>query len=123
MELILILVAFLAFIIFSNKKRANAAKQLEASVALGAEVVMLGGIKGRIISILEDSVVVETTPGTRIEFLKAAVRTVLAPALEVKPKAVKAVAAANSPVSAAKKTATQSTAATTTKTTKKTSAK
>jgi preprotein translocase subunit YajC len=88
MELLIILAAFLAFILFSNSRRAKQVKALEASVAVGAQVVMLGGIKGKIVSILDDSVVVETTPGTRIEFVKAAVRTVTAPA-ESKPAAVK----------------------------------
>jgi len=81
-SLILILAAFMAFIFFSNRKRNKAAKELAESVAVGATVVMLGGIKGKIVSILEDSVVVETTPGTRIEFVKAAVRTVSVPSLD-----------------------------------------
>jgi preprotein translocase subunit YajC len=111
-SLLIILGAFLAFIIFSNKKRSNAAKQLEASVAVGAHVVMLGGIKGKIVSILEDSVIVETTPGNRIEFVKAAVRTVIAPTLETKPKATKstpakAALAPKKPAAPAKKTTTQ----------------
>jgi hypothetical protein len=48
------------------------------------------------VSILEDSVVIETTPGTRIEFVKAAVRSVIAPIMQtpapkatVKPRATK----------------------------------
>ena len=121
MELIFILVAFLAFIIFSNKKRSNAVKALEASVVEGVEVVMLGGIQGKIVSILEDTVIVETTPGTRIRFVKAAVRTVVAPSLETKPKAEKAatakVATAKTKVAAAKP------ATTAKKTTTKTAAK
>jgi len=112
MELLFVLAIFLIFIIYSNKKRSNAAKQLEASVAVGSEVVMLGGIKGKIVSILEDTVIVETTPGTRIEFVKAAVRTVVAPNLESKPKATKTTAtkvaaASKKPASPAKKTTTQ----------------
>jgi preprotein translocase subunit YajC len=111
-SLLIILAAFLAFIIFSNKKRANAAKQLAESVAVGSEVVMLGGIKGKIVSILEDTVIVETTPGNRIEFVKAAVRTVVATSLSTQPKATKtAVAkpalATKKPVAAAKKTPTK----------------
>lgn len=117
MELIVILLAFLAFIIFSNRKRSNAAKQLEASVAVGVEVVMLGGIKGKIVAIREDSVIVESTPGTRIEFVKAAVRTVVAPTLETKPKATRAVSATKATTPAKKPTATAK------KTTTKTAAK
>lgn len=103
MELIIILVAFLAFIIFSNKKRANAAKQLEASVVVGAKVVLLGGIMGTVTAIHEDSVIVETTPGTKIEFVKAAVRSVVAPTLDEKPKTEKAAPASKKPAPATKK--------------------
>jgi preprotein translocase subunit YajC len=84
MELLVILAVFLAFIIFSNSRRAKQAKALEASVAVGAQVIMLGGIKGKIVSILDDTIIVESTPGTRIEFLKAAVRTVVPVSLDVK---------------------------------------
>jgi preprotein translocase subunit YajC len=119
-ELIFILVAFLAFIIFSNRKRANAAKQLDASVAVGAEVVMLGGIQGKIVSILEDTVIVETTPGTRIRFVKAAVRTVVAPTLEDKPEPVKEAPAKKAPAATKKPATTKTTAK---KTTTKTAAK
>lgn len=114
MELVVILAVFLAFIIFSNSRRSKQAKALEASVAVGAQVVMLGGIKGKIVSILDDTVIVESTPGTRIEFLKAAVRTVVPASLDAKavglaPKE-KAKPAATKP--AAKKPAASKTTAT-----------
>jgi preprotein translocase subunit YajC len=118
MELLVILAVFLAFIIFSNSRRSKQAKALEASVSVGAQVIMLGGIKGKIVSILDDTVIVESTPGTRIEFLKAAVRTVVPASLDAKaevsaPKA-KAKPAATKPVAkkpaASKTTATKKTA-------------
>jgi preprotein translocase subunit YajC len=118
MELILILAVFLAYIIFSNSRRSKQAKALEESVAVGAQVIMLGGIKGKIVSILEDTVIVETTPGTRIEFVKAAVRTVVPAATDAKPVATKKVSA---PATAAAKPVKKTTsAAKTTTTTKKT---
>jgi preprotein translocase subunit YajC len=118
MELILILAVFLAFIIFSNSRRSKQAKVLEASVAVGAQVIMLGGIKGKIVSILEDTVIVETTPGTRIEFVKAAVRTVVPAEASVKQGATKKVSApATTEAKPVKKT---TSAAKTTTTTKKT---
>jgi preprotein translocase subunit YajC len=119
MELLVILAVFLAFIIFSNSRRAKQAKALEASVAVGAQVIMLGGIKGKIVSILDDTVIVESTPGTRIEFLKAAVRTVVPASLEAKPatatpkaKAKPAAKTATSKPAAPKKAATPKTTAT-----------
>ena len=118
MELILILAVFLAYIIFSNSRRSKQTKALEASVAVGAQVIMLGGIKGRIVSILEDTVIVETTPGTRIEFVKAAIRTVVPAEAIAKPAATKKVSA---PATVAAKPVKKPTsAAKTTTTTKKT---
>jgi preprotein translocase subunit YajC len=118
MELLVILAVFLAFIIFSNSRRSKQAKALEASVSVGAQVIMLGGIKGKIVSILDDTVIVESTPGTRIEFLKAAVRTVVPASLDAKAEAsvpkAKAKPAATKPVAkkpaASKTTATKNTA-------------
>jgi preprotein translocase subunit YajC len=73
---------------------------------------MLGGITGKIVAINDSTVVVETTPGTKIEFVKAAVRTVTAPSLD-KPVVAKA-AAPKKPVAAkapaAKTTTTKKTA-------------
>jgi preprotein translocase subunit YajC len=117
-SLLIIMAVFLAFIVFSNKKRANAAKQLESSVTVGSNVMMLGGIKGKVVSVLEDTVIVETTPGTRIEFVKAAVRAVVAPSLEVAPKAVKPAASAKKPATATKKPAAAATKTVTKKTAK-----
>jgi len=114
MELLVILAVFLAFIIFSNSRRSKQAKALEASVSVGAQVIMLGGIKGKIVSILDDTVVVESTPGTRIEFLKAAIRKVVPASLDAKAEAsapkAKAMLAATKP--AAKKPAASKTTAT-----------
>ena len=117
MELIPLIVLFVAFIWFSNRRRKSAAQQLESSVKLGAKAVMLGGITGVITEIRDNSVIVETFPGTKIEFLKAAVRNVETPSLDDVPakKAVAAKpAAAKKPASTTAKKA-PATKATTTK--------
>lgn len=75
----LILLVFVGFIFFSNRRRKTAASQLEKSIAVGAKAVMLGGITGTITEIRETTLVVETFPGTKIEFLKLAVRSVESP--------------------------------------------
>jgi preprotein translocase subunit YajC len=120
MELLLVLAVFLAFILFSNNRRAKQAKALEASVAVGSQVIMLGGIKGKVVSVLDDTVIVETTPGTRIEFLKAAVRTAVAP-VEAKssPKTAKVATAKTVAAKSAKKAASTSTKTTAAKNTAK----
>ena len=47
--------------------------------------MMLGGITGTISEIRDTTLVVETLPGTKIEFLKAAVRSVSTPSLDAVP--------------------------------------
>ncbi len=106
-----LLIAFVAFLFFSNRRRKVAATQLTNSVKVGANVVMLGGITGKIVSISDSSVVVETTPGTKIEFVKAAIRSVTAPSLDKAPPVKKAVAS--------KATASKTTKSSTTATKKK----
>ena len=74
---------------------------------------MLGGIKGKITSINDDTVIVETTPGNKIEFVKAAVRSVSAPSLDTPAKATpkaKAPAAKVAATSKPKTTTTKKTA-------------
>jgi len=106
-ELLFLVAAFVAFILFSNRRRKSAAQQLENSVKVGAKAVMLGGITGVITEIRDTTVIVETVPGTKIEFLKAAVRSVDAPSLDAKPvtkaEAAKPVAAKKPVATAAKK--------------------
>ncbi|MEY4418451.1 MAG: hypothetical protein RIQ88_889 [Actinomycetota bacterium] len=109
MELVLLLTAgiFLVMVIFSNRKRRAQAQALNEGVKVGVKVVMLGGVTGKVVSISDDSVVIESTPGTRIEFLKAAVRNIVQPSLddkpEPKPKKSVTATAKSTPAAAAKK--------------------
>jgi len=126
-ELLFLIAAFVAFILFSNRRRKSAAQQLENSVKVGARAVMLGGITGVITEIRETTVIVETVPGTKIEFLKAAVRSVDTPSLDAKPatkaEATKPVAAKKPVATAAKKAPAAKAAATETKSSTTKSAK
>lgn len=82
-----IIAVFLLFILYSNRKRKDAANKLTNSVVVGAKVVMLGGITGRVSSINDETVIIESTPGNKIEFVKAAVRSVVETAPEPASKA------------------------------------
>jgi len=83
------LIFFVGFIFFSNRKRKNAAQELASSLKAGSKAVMVGGIKGVITEVRDGSVILETVPGTKIEFLTAAVRSVELPTLDKKPIAAK----------------------------------
>lgn len=87
MEIVLLLTAaaFFVMVLFSNRKRKAQAQALGEAVKVGVRVVMLGGVTGKVVSISDDSVVIESTPGTKITFLKAAVRNVVPPSLDDTP--------------------------------------
>jgi preprotein translocase subunit YajC len=108
-SLFLIIAVFVAFMFFSSRRRKKQAGNLAESVKVGANAVMLGGITGKIVSINNDSVVVETTPGVKIEFMKAAVRSVTSPVAESAP-AVSVVKTPTKKTPAVKSVATKKTA-------------
>lgn len=87
------------FMVMSNKKRKKQAEQLQSSVAVGATVMLTSGVYGEVISIDSEKIVIESTPGTKLQVNKLAVRSVEAS----KPVVSK--------TSSAKKTAPKTTAA------------
>ena len=65
------------FMIRPQKKQERKDAEMRDSLAVGDEVTTIGGIIGKVISIKEDTFVLETTrEKTQIRFLKGAVRTI-----------------------------------------------
>ena len=95
--LVIALAVLIAMMFMSSRKRKKQAADLLASVRVGANVVLHSGITGKVVSIDGDRAVIETTPGTKIAFLKGAIRSVeSAPAkVESKTDAKPAVAKAS----------------------------
>lgn len=61
----------------SNKKRQREEQEMRDSLAVGDEVTTIGGIIGKVVSIKEETFVLETTKDcTRIRFLKGAIRSI-----------------------------------------------
>ena len=76
--LILIFVGFFYFMSRSNKKREREQLLMLDSLQIGDEVVTIGGVMGKISSIKEDSVVIESgADKNKIRFEKSAIKTVL----------------------------------------------
>ena len=60
-----------------EKKREKAAQEMRAALQVGDEVTTIGGIIGKVVSIKEETFVLETTRDrTRIRFLVSAIRSV-----------------------------------------------
>lgn len=77
---VLILGVFYFFLIAPEKKRQKQAQSMISSLKVGDNVMTRGGIIGRIESIDEDGIVVQTGPdGVRILVAKYAVASVLEP--------------------------------------------
>ena len=65
------------FMIRPQKKQEKKDYEMRSSLAVGDEVTTIGGIIGKVISIKEETFVLETTKDrTKIRFLKGAIRTV-----------------------------------------------
>ena len=65
------------FMIRPQKKKEREEAQMRDALEIGDEVTTIGGIIGKIVSIKDETFVLETTKDkTRIRFLKGAIRTV-----------------------------------------------
>ncbi len=78
---ILLLVVFIVMIYFMmirpQRKKDKEDREMRASLAVGDEVITIGGIIGKVTKISEKSVVVETGAAkNKIEFLKTAIASV-----------------------------------------------
>ena len=75
--LLLVMVAMFFFTSRSNKKQEKQAQDMRDSLSVGDEITTIGGIIGKIVSIKEETLVLETSHDrTRIRILKTAVSRV-----------------------------------------------
>ena len=75
--MIVIMIAMFVFSSRSQKKKDKEAQDMRDSLQVGDEVTTIGGIIGKVVSIKEETFVLETTKEkTHIRFLKAAIRSV-----------------------------------------------
>lgn len=70
-----------------NRKRQSQASQLQSALAVGAEVRTIGGLVGEVIEVTDEHVVVETTPGVQLKFVKSAIASVIPPVEPEEPEA------------------------------------
>lgn len=72
-----VVVVFYFFGIRPQKKQEQAMAQMRDALQVGDEITTIGGIIGKIVSIKEETMIIETgRDHTRIRLLKTAVRTV-----------------------------------------------
>ena len=75
--LVLVGVFFYFFMIRPQKKKEKAEAQMRDNLEIGDEITTIGGIIGKIVSIKDETFVLETTKDkTKIRFLKGAIKSV-----------------------------------------------
>ena len=73
---VILIAVFYFFMIRPENKRKKEAQQMRDSLKVGDNITTIGGIIGDIVSIKDDSIVIETTTDrVRVEFAKFAVST------------------------------------------------
>jgi len=74
--LLLFFVFYIFFISRRDKKQKQEEQNMRESLKVGDEIVTIGGIMGRVVSVKEDSVVIETgADRNKIRFTKSAIAT------------------------------------------------
>ena len=75
--IVVMIVIFYFFAIRPQKKQEKEASAMRNSIQVGDEITTIGGIIGKVVSIKEETLVLETTRDcTKIRILKTAVRSV-----------------------------------------------
>ena len=75
--IILMFVALYFFMIRPQKKQEKAVNDMRNNLQVGDEITTIGGVIGKIVSIKEETITIETSHDrTKIRFLKSAVRCV-----------------------------------------------
>jgi preprotein translocase subunit YajC len=79
--LVALFVLFWLFIIKPQRRRLQEQRELHESVAVGDEIVTLGGLLGRVRSVDEedDTLEVEIAPGTNVRVVRRGIAAVIAP--------------------------------------------
>ncbi len=85
----LIIGVFYFLVIRPQNKKQNEAKKMLSSLRKNDRVATIGGIRGTIVAVKEDSVVIKVDENTKIEFNKGAVSQVLERKEEPAPEAAK----------------------------------
>lgn len=83
MAQLIVIVAMFAllwvFLIAPQRRRAAAQRELIASVAVGDEILTVGGLIGRVRSAQDEELVLEIAPGTEVRVARRSVAGVLSP--------------------------------------------
>jgi preprotein translocase subunit YajC len=79
-----VLALMILLLVQQNRRRKKDAANVLASLAVGAEVILHSGIKGTVVEVNSDDIVIESTPKTKLLVVKGAVRAIAPAVTEAK---------------------------------------
>ena len=75
--LLAVLALMIIFLIMQNRRRKKDVEAMQNSLEVGSQVILHAGVKGRVLSISEDELEIESGKGTKLRVLRGAVGKVL----------------------------------------------
>lgn len=72
-----VLALLIVLLIMQNRRRRKEMENMQASLAVGSEVILHAGIKGRVVAISDEEVEIESA-GSKLKVVRGAVGKVLA---------------------------------------------
>jgi preprotein translocase subunit YajC len=79
-----VLAVMILLLVQQSRRRKKDAANVLASLAVGSEVILHSGIKGKVVEVNEDDIVIESTPKTKLLVVKGAVRAIAPAVAETK---------------------------------------
>jgi preprotein translocase subunit YajC len=79
-----VLAVMILLLVQQNRRRKKDAENVIASLVVGANVILHSGIKGSVVEINGDEIVIESTPKTKLLVVKGAVRAIAPAVAEAK---------------------------------------
>lgn len=87
--MVIVFAAMYFFMIRPTQKREKEVNKMRENLKVGDNIITIGGIKGKIIKIGDDFVVIESSNSkTKLEFVKSAIGTVITSEANVKNETV-----------------------------------
>lgn len=75
--LLAVLALMIVFLVTQNRRRKREVEAMQSSLEVGSQVVLHAGIKGKVLSISEEEIEIESVKGTKLIVLRGAVGKVL----------------------------------------------
>lgn len=75
--LLAVLALMIVFLVTQNRRRKKEVEALQSSLEVGSQVVLHAGIMGKVLSVSEEELEIESVKGTKLRVLRGAVGKVI----------------------------------------------